>query len=509
MSRFSALIFILLCALGAVSCDGGDGAPPIATPSVTQGTPAPTATPTPPPPDPTLAEELRYEGDFEGAARVYGSIAAETAGEEQGAAQLAQAQMFVRAGLVAEARAPLEDHVAALGTGAAGSTGQFLLASTLDDLDEDVSATGMYETYVAADGVLASYARIELAKLYAGQGRVAEAEAAGLAVLEDPQVGELLGSFSLSMGRAYRGAGFNVEAQSWLGRVASYDGDVASAAYTLGEMKRELGDPTWADDYMAMIAAYPESAIAADMLAALDVEAVPVGPFLRGLVAYAAFDNANARTYLEEAVAGGDAPADASYYLGALAEREGDDAAAAEAYRRSVELGPDGALAASALWWRGRILEHDGQYDAALQAYTQLETDYPFSQRAGEAAFHRGLVLYRAGGSGRGGWCLGDHRREARQRGVSSAAVAGAGAAGSGRSAGGGRAAAAGGRSGGGGRLLLAAGGCAAWGRRGRARRRVDQRGAAGLGGDRDGGRRDDTAGEQQSPGTRRAGLGG
>lgn len=397
MSRLCIAVCLLIYAVSAVACDGGDGATATLTSTVAPGTPAPTATPTPPPPDPTLADELRYEGDFAGAAAVYGAIAAEESGAARSEALLAQGQMLLRAGQAAEARAPLEAHVAGLGTETPGSTGQFLLASTLDDLGEDAAATELYSSYVAAPGVLDSYARIELAKLLAAQGRAVEAEAAALAVTEDLEVGELLGSFALSMGRAYRAAGLNVEATAWLGRVAAYEGDAASASFTLGEIKREAGDPAWADDYQALLAAYPEGALAGDVLAALDEAAVPVGPYLRGLVAYRAFDNETARTRLTEAIAAGDAPAEAAYYLGALAEREGDDAAAAEEYGRSVEFDPAGPLAASALWWRGRILEHGGQYDAAVQAYTQLETDWPGSARAGEAAFHRGLALYRAG----------------------------------------------------------------------------------------------------------------
>jgi soluble lytic murein transglycosylase len=397
MSRLCIAVCLIVYAVSAISCDRGDGSTATSTATVAPGTPASTATPTPPPPDPTLADELRYEGDFEGAAAVYGAIAAEATAEEQWQAQLAQAQMLLRAGLASEARAPLQAHVAGLAASAAGTTGQFLLASTLDDVGEDVTATDLYGAYITAGGALDSYARIERAKLLAAQGRGAEAEAEALIVTQAPEVADLLGSFALSMGRAYRAAGLSAEATAWLERVAAYDGDAASAVYTLGEIKREAVDLTWTDDYRALLAAYPEGALAGDVLAALDEAAVPVGPYLRGLVAYRAFDNETARTYLTEAVAVGDSPGEAAYYLGALAEREGDDAAAAEEYGRSVAIDPTNTLAASALWWRGRILEHSGQYDAAAQAYAQLETDYPGSARAGEAAFHRGLALYRAG----------------------------------------------------------------------------------------------------------------
>lgn len=391
------LLAITTVAAFTIACDKGDGDTSTPTPSVAITTPVATASPTPPPPDPTLADTLRYEGDFEGAARVYASIVTATTGQEQHAALLGQAQMLLRSGLPDEARAPLEAHVAALGAEAPGTTGQFLLASTFDDLGEDATAADLYQSYLTASGDLSSYARIELAKLFASLGRVAEAEAAGLEVLADPEVADLLGSFTLSMGRAYRSAGFNQEAQAWLGRVASFDGDVAAAAFTAGEIKREIGDPTWSDDFLAMLAAYPEGDVAGEMLAALDEAAIAVRSYLRGLVAYRAFDNAAARTSLDEAVAASDAPAEASYYLGALSEREGDDTAAAAQYRRSVEFDPQSTLASSALWWRGRILERDGQYDAALQAYTQLAADHPGSTWAGEAAFHRGLVRYLSG----------------------------------------------------------------------------------------------------------------
>ncbi|MBI5287443.1 MAG: transglycosylase SLT domain-containing protein [Chloroflexi bacterium] len=382
-------------AIAAAACDKGDGTTATPTPSVASGSPLPTSTPTPPPADPTLAERLRYEGDFGAAADVYGQIAAAAPGEERLEALLSQAQMLLRADRAPEARPVLEAYVASAGASAEGSQGQYLLASTLDDLGEPQAALDVYSRYVLAGGVLASYANIERAKLLAGLGRGVEAEAVATGVLADPSVAELRGSFALSMAGAYATAGLSTDALAWFARVEANGGDAAAALRGQGAIKQALGDATWVGDELRAIALAPGSG--GESLASLDAAAVPVSDYLRGLVSYRAFENDAARVALQAAVAVGDNAAGASYYLGALDERADNDAAAILHYQQSYDFDPASPLADDALWWRGRLLENAGRYDEATVVYALLAADYPGSDWTEGAAFRRGLVTYKAG----------------------------------------------------------------------------------------------------------------
>jgi soluble lytic murein transglycosylase len=392
MLYFAALASI---AIAAAACERGDGTTATPTPTVVAGSPLPASTPTPPPADPTLAERLRYEGEFGAAADVYGQIAASTAGEERLDALVSQAQLLLREDRAPEARGVLEAYVAEAGISAEGSPGQYLLASTLDDVGESQPALDLYSRYVLARGVLSSYANIERAKLLAALGRGVEAEAVAADIMADPGVTGLRGSFTLSMARAYASAGMSTGALAWYARVEPEDGDVATALAGQGAIKQALGDPTWTDDYVRAITIAPASG--GELLAALDAAAVPVNDYVRGLVAYRSFENDAARVAFEAAVAADDRAAEASYYLGALSERAGDDATAIVRYQQSYDLDPASPLAPDALWWRGRLLENGGRYDEALLVYTVLARDYPASERKGDAAFRRGLAMYEAG----------------------------------------------------------------------------------------------------------------
>ena len=278
----------LLVAVATVGCDRGSGTTTSPTPFAGSGTPAPSPTATPPPADPTLAAELRYRGDFEAAADVYAAVAADTDGGQRLGALLAQAQMLVRAGDAVSARIVLETQVREASTEAEGSTAQFLLASTLDDLGEDAAALDLYSRYALAGGVLTSYVNIERAKLLASLGRSIEAESVAAVVLADPVVADLLGSFSMSMGRAYAAAALNADALVWFTRAEAYDSVRSAALGATGAIKAREEDVTWVDDYIASITLAPGSGEAAGLLDALDKSTVPVSDYVRGVVEYRA-----------------------------------------------------------------------------------------------------------------------------------------------------------------------------------------------------------------------------
>ncbi|MEK7693492.1 MAG: transglycosylase SLT domain-containing protein, partial [Chloroflexota bacterium] len=394
---------LFAAAVVAAACGGSKDARPSATPPPADATaggataPAPTSTSTPAPPDPNLGDRLREAGEFEAAADVYASIAAHTSDDEQQSARLAQAQLLSRAGRYADARAVLDAYLAAAGAAGDASAARYLLASALDDLGETQGALDSYERYITAGGAAADFARIERAKLLARLGRSADAVTAAELVLASNLLPEFKASFTLSMGKAFEQGKDDADALAWYGRAKTIDGgDVASASARIGAIKKRLGDATWSGEYTQAVVSYPSSGVAPDLLDELDAAGIVVSDYARGVVEYRAFRNADARAALARAAASGDNAAEATYYLGALDERAGDNAAAIEDYRRAHELNPASTLADDALWWRGRLLEHAGRFSEAGDVYGALVADYPASSWRGDADFRRGLALYRA-----------------------------------------------------------------------------------------------------------------
>jgi soluble lytic murein transglycosylase len=394
------LLLALAIGLIAAACSGSSDKPtptPLA-PSATPGAPAATPTATPAPPDPALGAALRYEGDFDGAIGVYGAIAASTAGDARQQARFAQAQLLVRTNRQAEAQPVLEAWLADAGGGADGSEAQYMLASVLDDLGDAQGALTAYERYIAANGVLIEFARIERAKLLARLNRVPEAVAAADEVRASTTLLPVFrDSFTFSFASALDRAGDDLAAIEWYDRARIEGGDAASALARTGAIKKRLGDASWSSDELLAITAYPESGVASDLLDELDAASIPVGDYVRGVVDYRAGRDDAARAALTRAADAGDHAAQATYYLAAIDEREGDTDAAIAGYRRAHDLDPTMPLAADALWWGGRLLEAAGRYDEAGAAYAALIEGYSSSKWYSDAAFKHGLVLYRAG----------------------------------------------------------------------------------------------------------------
>ena len=401
----------VLLALGAVLAAGCRGsktpAPPLATvgTAIVAATSAPASgsatsippSPTAPPADPKLGERLRYEGDFEAAAQVYGEIAAQKKGQQQQDARLAQAQLLIRSRRPGDTKPVLEAYIATAGPAADGSDARYLLASTLDDLNDEAGALAGYDAYIAAGGVLSNFARVERAKLLARLGRAAEAEQAATAVIASSDLlPSFLASFTLSMGKAYEQGHNDLAALAWYDRAKTESGDVASASARAGAVRKRLADPAWVAEYLLVVRSYPGSGPAAALLDELDAAGVPVSDYARGVVDYLAHRNDAARAAFVRAVTAGDSAAEASYYLGALDERGDDKPAAILDYGRAYELDRQSSLADDALWWRGRLLEGAGRLDEAATVYQTLVTGYPQSKWRSDAALRRGLVLYKA-----------------------------------------------------------------------------------------------------------------
>ncbi len=384
----------------AAACSDDDSKPsptPTSAPIGVDGTPPPAPTNTPAPADPDLGAALRYEGEFEAAIDVYGAIAAEGSGGDRHDALFTQAQLLSREQRFDEARIALEAYLGESGAPDSDAA-RYMLASTLDDLGDSAGALAQYERYIAAAGVLTRFAGIERAKLLARLGQPAAAEEAAQAVVADPGLlGDFRASFALSMGRAFEQGGADADALRWYARVGEYDGDVASARALSSANRKRLGDPGWIADYRAYIAAYPESASARELLAELDAASAPVSDYVRGVVEYRARQNDAARVTLARAIAAGDNPAEAAYYLAALDEREDGDNTAISRYQQAFQLDPQSPQADDALWWRARLLQHAGRYDEAGATYATLAETLPLSGYAADARFQGGMVLFRDG----------------------------------------------------------------------------------------------------------------
>jgi soluble lytic murein transglycosylase len=174
-------------------------------------------------------------------------------------------------------------------------------------------------------------------------------------------------------------------------------GDAAAALARGGAIRRKLGDPAWVTDYLTVIEGYPQSGVAAALLDELDAATVPVSDYLRGHVEYRARRDEAARASLGRAIAAGDHPAEATYYIAAIDERAEDFVTAIDGYARVPLLNAASPLADNALWWRGRLLAGLGRYEEASASFAQLVATYPASEWAGDARFHGGMSLYRAG----------------------------------------------------------------------------------------------------------------
>ena len=245
--------------------------------------------------------------------------------------------MLLRLARPADAQPVLEAYLAAGAADGDASTARYMLASALDDLGDMAGALDGYERYIAANGAISEFARVERAKLLARLSRSVEAEAAAQEVLTSGLLPDFKASFTLSMGKAFEQGADDASARAWYERAQTIDGgDVASALARIGAIDKRLGDPAWSELYIQAIASYPSSGVAPDLLDELDAAAIPVSDYTRGVVEYRAFRNDAARASLQRAVAAGDNAAEATYYLGALDERADDPASAIAAYQTRV-----------------------------------------------------------------------------------------------------------------------------------------------------------------------------
>ena len=281
-----------------------------------------------------------------------------------------------------------------------------------------------------SDAILAPTAGLRLAQALAAAGRGEESAAAFGAALADPGLHPSLRHVArIEYGDALAALGRTPEALTQYGAAA---GSLRAGGYELAEARwasararRDAGDPRWAAEARAAVAAqaYAPSALAA--LDALDEAGLDAPPLQAALVRYRHFANDAARARYEAIAAD---PADGAeaavawFYLGALAERVPDNAAAVRAYERSLELAPGGRLADDALWWLALIHRAEGRPAQALAAFDALRERFPGSPFAPGAGLAASLALARTGD----GEAAGERLRAAAASGARAAAAAAA-----------------------------------------------------------------------------------
>jgi soluble lytic murein transglycosylase len=161
-------------------------------------------------------------------------------------------------------------------------------------------------------------------------------------------------------------------------------------------------DYAFVPNTQTIIERYPDTATA---LQAVEqnpsVIATLIDPYQIGLVYYYAGEDEKARLLLQQAIDGqGSNAAAASFYLGALDERDGLPSSAISQYGRVATLDAHSSLADDALWWQGRLREQDGRAGEAAGAYEKLAADYRSSSFADEARFRLALLAYDGGRDG-------------------------------------------------------------------------------------------------------------
>ncbi|MDI6857891.1 MAG: transglycosylase SLT domain-containing protein [Dehalococcoidia bacterium] len=395
-------LFLVVLSVGAVAAfilfrydlDGDDA--PSETELLTAA--AGTSQATSSPPDLALGQAYYRDGRYEEALAVYASVIERGRESDRQEARLASARILLWEERYDEAHEQAAAYLEEAGEEGNLAPGHFLSARALAGLGRDEEALAMFSRYVTEGGLAAAYARVEMARLLASMGRMEEASREAEAALSElPE--RRRPAVLLMMAQEFE-VGSDAEALRWYGRLLSESESAADRALALWRMsviKRSAGDPTWANDARKVVTEYPITSAASEALASLLDAGVEIDPFDEGLVYYRHFQNEEAREALQRSLeeeATGERAAAAHYYLGAIHERLGDDAAAIREYATAYEMAPEAPLADDALWWRGRLLEKGGRLEEALEVYELISSEYPGAELAPEAAFRSGLVLY-------------------------------------------------------------------------------------------------------------------
>jgi soluble lytic murein transglycosylase len=348
----------------------------------------------------SAAATAERNGDDVTAEAEYRALAGSADRATAAAGNLALGRFLERRGRSAEALAPLQAAVNALGSTPDGLRATFLLGEAQADQGQNQAAAASFAAYLAGGGPAAGYAALGRASALQAAGDDAAALAALAAPLQAASVivrRAALAAASQSLERLGNPAQAAADQQAIVATQPPAP-DLATALVEEARLDDLASDN--ADEVTALqqvIQQYPSTPAAGKALDRLDALGVTLDPFQRAIALFDAgrSDEAQAAfTSVLNASSPGPAAAQATYYLARMADRADQNAAALAGYANAVTLDPSGPIAADALWLRAQLLRYLGRYGEAQTAYASLVQQFPQSGNASDAAFNSGLMAY-------------------------------------------------------------------------------------------------------------------
>jgi soluble lytic murein transglycosylase len=338
------------------------------------------------------ARGLEAEGNIEEAAYTYIALAASPATRSEGT--LNAARLLLEMDRPVEVRALLEPFVAGLRPedGAA----RYMLARSYTALAMHAEALQQYDLYIQSGRPALPYAHLDRARNLLELARPLEAVTSAQDGLQMGVPPSQRQPFRTMIAQGYERASLREQAlaayQEMLGA-----SDDSFALSRIASIKRDLGDPTAANELIRLIASYPGSALALTEMDDAFARGELIPPVLAGIVYYRQGDYTKAEPNLRQQIAqaaNDPASAEAYYYLAAIQESHGEVDAALANYERASATNPDSLIADDALWWRARIQQDRGHHAEAATLYDRISSRYPASTWSPDAAFRPGFISY-------------------------------------------------------------------------------------------------------------------
>ncbi len=338
---------------------------------------------------------------FDEAAGAYLAVIAQGKPGERLAARLGLAEVYRNEGHYSLAARQINSYLLEAPANVDVRNAQFMLAATLLSEGEYAAALPLYDAYIQARGAATTYARFGRAEALAYLGQTAQAASEAEGALNQDLPPSVRRNFVLQMAQAFE-ATSPQNAADWYGRLRSESSSPSDQALALWRTAQLSGDlATQYSAWVTILKSYPDTPTArgvVDYPPPIRTPARLVDPYYPALVYYYGGQDDKARALFQQVIDEQDAnAASASFYLGALAERDGTAQDAIADYGRAAALDPKSSLADDALWWQGRLLEQAGRTGEAVAVYNKLVADHSSSSFADEARFRLALLAYDAG----------------------------------------------------------------------------------------------------------------
>ncbi len=277
-------------------------------------------------------------------------------------------------------------------------------AVALRDAGQYQQAAAAFTQIGIEGGAMAPAARLRAAQmLMLADDEQAAATAFGPAVADPGLPPALRVVGRIDAATVLRSLNRDAEAATMLEGVTAGSGanasQIAYAYWVRAQIQQSAGGTGWADLARHVVANYPWTPYARNALEALQQAGISVPPLEAAYVRYQHGENASALAFYQVVATSG-APADAAiawFYIGALYERAGNNTAAIEAYRTSIDRNPTGRLAGDAHWWAAVLLSEDGNDSAAAEHYEALARTVPNSTFASDASIRAALIRVELG----------------------------------------------------------------------------------------------------------------